>query len=106
MTKIYFNIAGEFICLCFAFSPKIDAEKSVVNFKATALMVNSVHGTIKGMNGEINFDENNLAESSFNVCIDPATINTEIQKRDDHLKSEDFFFCRTVSENLFRFKYH
>ena len=25
------------------------------------------------------------------VCIDPATVNTGIEKRDEHLKTEDYF---------------
>jgi polyisoprenoid-binding protein YceI len=80
-----------FSSLSFISAQTIDAEKSVVNFKTTALMVNTVNGTFKGMNGEIQFDENNLSGSTFNVCIDPSSINTENQKRDNHLKSEDFF---------------
>ena len=69
----------------------INAEKSVVKFKTTALMVDSVNGTFTGMKGEIQFDVNDLSGSSFNVCIDPSSVNTENQKRDDHLKNEDFF---------------
>jgi len=70
---------------------RIDTEKSFVKFKTTALMVNSVNGTFTGMKGEIQFDVNDLSDSSFNVCVDPSSVNTENEKRDDHLKTEDFF---------------
>ncbi len=79
----------------------IDGEKSVVNFTAVALKVNKVNGTFKGMKGEINFNENNLENSAFSVCIDPSTVNTKNQKRDDHLRSEDFFFIKNFPEICF-----
>ena len=79
----------------------IDTEKSVVTFKAVALKVNTVNGTFKGMNGEVNFDQNDLGNASFNVCIDPSTVYTENNKRDDHLRSEDFFFVETFPQICF-----
>ena len=83
-----------FICLMSFLSlsaQTIDAEKSVVNFKATALMVNTVERSFTGMKGVVQFDENDLSGSSFDVCINPSSVNTENEKRDDHLKNEDFF---------------
>jgi polyisoprenoid-binding protein YceI len=32
-----------------------------------------------------------LADAKLNVCVSPATINTGNPKRDEHLKSQDFF---------------
>ena len=54
-------------------------------------MFGSVDGKIKGMSGTVNFQRNNLLASSFNVCINPSTIDTESKNRDEHLKNEDFF---------------
>ena len=51
----------------------------------------SVEGSIEGMTGTIAFTEDTLEESSFAVCIKPETIDTDNEKRDSHLKNEDFF---------------
>ena len=55
------------------------------------MKVRTVKGAFTGMKGEIRFDETDLVNSSFKVSIDAATVNTENEKRDDHLRNEDFF---------------
>ncbi|MBN2281049.1 MAG: YceI family protein [Candidatus Marinimicrobia bacterium] len=69
----------------------IDRENSIVNFSVSNMRVNIVTGSFKGMDGEIKFDEKDLKNSSFNVCIEAATVNTENVKRDAHLRNKDFF---------------
>ena len=69
----------------------IDTENSSVSFSVSNMRINTVKGTFKGINGNIDFDANNIATSSFDVCIDASTIDTGIAKRDQHLKNEDFF---------------
>lgn len=73
----------------------IDSEKSIVNFEISALRVTTVDGTFKGMRGEAIFDENDLANAKFDVTIDVKTINTGINKRDEHLRTADFFEVET-----------
>lgn len=68
----------------------IDTEESFVSFEI-GNMKRTVIGSIKGMNGEVNFDPSNLEGSSFKVCIDPATVDTENKKRDKHLRSDPYF---------------
>ena len=101
MHKFFLVVFSCLIFLNLIEGQTIDTEKSVVNFKTTALMVNTVRGTFKGMNGDIQFDENNLSDSKFKVCIDPASVNTDNQKRDDHLKSDDFFGIENYLEICF-----
>ena len=66
-------------------------EKSKVEFEIGNLGIGSVDGIFQGMDGSIQFDKSNLKSSSFHVCIDASTINTENKKRDEHLRNEDFF---------------
>lgn len=73
------------------FSQKINVSQSKSSFKI-GNMFGSIKGTIDGMKGTVNFDETNLSSSIFNVCIDPASIDTKNEKRDEHLKNEDFFY--------------
>ena len=70
---------------------QIDQENSEVKFKIDNLYISSVKGTIQGLSGDVVFNPSDLENSSFNVCISPATVNTGNRKRDEHLRSEDFF---------------
>lgn len=79
------------LTISFANAQTLDSEKSVVNFSIKNMKVRIVKGTFTGIKGEIRFDETDLANSSLRVSIDAATVNTENEKRDDHLRNEDFF---------------
>lgn len=70
---------------------KIDTKKSKITFEVGNMKVNTVEGTFTGMNGTIHFNQEELTGSNFNVCIDAATVNTGSKKRDDHLRTADFF---------------
>lgn len=69
----------------------IDAQQSKANFSVNNMRWMTVEGNFTGMKGNISFDEADLASASFNVCMDAATVNTDNQKRDDHLRNADFF---------------
>ncbi len=51
----------------------------------------SVPGAFEQFDAEVNFDPENLEESSINVQIDVKSINTKNERRDGHLQSADFF---------------
>ena len=82
-----------FACTMFvlANAQTINADESKVEFKIAAMGLASVKGEIGGMQGSVFFDKNNLNTSSFDVTINPKTINTQNDKRDKHLQEEDFF---------------
>ncbi|HEY4196619.1 MAG TPA: YceI family protein [Mucilaginibacter sp.] len=50
-----------------------------------------VTGTFGGFQGSINFDPENLVNSHFDVSIDAATVNTDNNLRDKHLKDDSYF---------------
>jgi polyisoprenoid-binding protein YceI len=50
-----------------------------------------VHGTFTGLKGTIDFDPVHADNGSFDVTIEVNTINTGIKKRDEHLRTADFF---------------
>jgi polyisoprenoid-binding protein YceI len=51
-----------------------------------------VHGRFETYDGEIQFDEKNLTASSVRVTIADSSINTQNGRRDNHLRSQDFFW--------------
>ena len=69
----------------------IDAAASRVDFSVSNMKVNKVGGTFTGMTGSITFDEASLGSADFNVCVDVASVNSGNKKRDDHLRTDDFF---------------
>ena len=79
----------------------IDQNRSEVNFKINNLLINTVDGTFKNMTGTFNFNPEDLENSNFNICIDAATINTDNDKRDEHLRSADFFSVEKYPEICF-----
>lgn len=69
----------------------IDPSHSEVMFQVKHMMFAKVKGSFDTFSGTINFDPNNLENSSVSVEIDPSSINTRDANRDGHLKSADFF---------------
>lgn len=69
----------------------IDADHSSVGFKVRHMMVSNVKGDFGKVNGVVDIDDKDLTKSKVEVNIDTASINTGVAKRDDHLKSADFF---------------
>ena len=69
----------------------IDTKKSVVTFEVMNMKINTVEGSFKGMQGDIHFDADDLNSSYFIATIDASSIDTDNNKRDEHLKEADFF---------------
>ena len=79
----------------------IDAEHSNIGFKVRHLMVSNVKGSFEKVSGAIDINEKDITKSAINVTIDTASINTNVQKRDDHLRSADFFEVATYPTMTF-----
>lgn len=65
-------------------------EKSELKFSISNLGFN-VTGSFGGIEGAILFDPQNTTGSHFDVSVDAATVNTDNDLRDDHLKKESYF---------------
>lgn len=84
------------------FSQTIDKQKSVVNFKATAMGMFGVKGTFKGFTGKVKFQPKKLDQSMIDVCIDATTFKTGNDTRDSHVKAEEFLFVEKYPRVCFR----
>ena len=69
---------------------QIDRAHSAVNFTINHFFT-PVDGSFDDYQATVNFDPNNLEESSIDVTIPVESVNTRNERRDNHLKSEDFF---------------
>lgn len=48
-------------------------------------------GELSGITGDISFVPSNNPSNKFDVSVDVATIDTDNERRDKHLKAEDYF---------------
>ena len=69
---------------------RVDAAHSNVQFKVTHFFT-PVTGTFDSYDAKVSFDPNNLDASSIDVSIQVASVNTNNERRDGHLKTGDFF---------------
>jgi polyisoprenoid-binding protein YceI len=69
----------------------IDPDHSSIGFTVRHMMVSNVKGTFGTFNGVAEVDEKDITKSRISVTIDTASINTGVPKRDEHLRSADFF---------------
>lgn len=69
----------------------IDPDHSNIGFKVRHLMVSNVKGSFEKHSGTIELDDRDITKSKVEVSIDTRSINTSVKKRDEHLRSPDFF---------------
>lgn len=69
----------------------VDPDHSVAAFSVRHMMIANVRGQFNKIAGSIYFDPLNIDKSSVELTIEASGIFTGIQKRDDHLRSPDFF---------------
>lgn len=68
----------------------IDTVHSEMTFRIRHLM-GRVFGTFNEWEGTITMVPDDLSTLSVNVTVQTASINTLVQQRDDHLRTDDFF---------------
>ena len=68
----------------------IDPDHSSVNFAVRHIYV-PIPGRFDTFGGAIRFDPANLEGSSIEVSIDTVSVNTFVAKRNEHLRTPDFF---------------
>ena len=68
----------------------IDPAHSGAHFTVRHMMITNVRGSFKKVSGAVVYDPENPAASSVQAEIDAASINTNDDQRDAHLRSGDF----------------
>ncbi len=69
----------------------IDADHSAVSFRIKHLTISKVNGTFGDVAGTFSFTENEPETWQAEATIQMASVDTGNQKRDDHLRSDEFF---------------
>jgi polyisoprenoid-binding protein YceI len=81
---------------------KIDPDHSSITFKVKHLTISTVMGKFSKFSGKFNFDQMNPTQSKVEVTIDPASVDTGVKGRDDHLRSDAFFEVETYPTATFK----
>ena len=79
-----------------------DPAHSSIEFSVKHLVITNVKGSFDRFDGSISADPEKIEESSVNVTIDVASINTKNEKRDEHLRSSDFLDAENHPQITFR----
>ena len=69
----------------------IDKSHSQVGFTVKHMVIAKVNGAFTEFEGDVVFDMDDLDNSKITGIINVASINTDNEKRDGHLRSADFF---------------
>ena len=80
---------------------KFDPSGSTIGFSVHQFL-GTTHGKFAKFNGRINVDREHPENSSVTAQIDVRSIDTRIKKRDDHLRSAEFFNVQKFPQITFK----
>ena len=69
----------------------VDPVHSSVSFKIAHQDISYIHGRFDDVSGQFVIDKNDPAKSSFALSIKTESVNTNNAKRDEHLRTPDYF---------------
>src|SRR4051812_131843 len=70
---------------------KVDPVHSQIVFQINHLGVSNILGRFNEPGGTFALDNDDASKSTFEISVAAKNIDTGFQKRDDHLRSPDFF---------------
>jgi polyisoprenoid-binding protein YceI len=70
---------------------KVDKVHSNIIFSVSHLVVPDVEGSFKSFDGALVSSKPDFSDAVINFTVDVASVNTDNEMRDKHLKSDDFF---------------
>ncbi len=80
----------------------LDAAHTSIEFSVRHMVISNVKGSFSDVSGVILYDEKDITKSSVDVTIKVASINTNNEKRDEHLRSPDFFDAEKYPDITFK----
>ena len=82
----------------------LDDSHTQVGFSVKHLMITNVKGEFKTYNADIDFDAKTKKFKTFKADVETKSVDTGIEKRDEHLRSEDFFLSEKFPKMTFVMK--
>lgn len=81
-----------------------DKSHSKIGFSVTHLLITDVEGQFKEFEGTIVSPTDDFQNSTINFSAEISSIDTDNEKRDNHLKSDDFFNAEKFPKMTFKSK--
>ncbi|MCZ7556694.1 MAG: YceI family protein [Bacteroidia bacterium] len=94
--------------LAFAFTASaqtrwtFDKSHTNIGFNVTHLVISEVDGFFKTFDGSITTKGDSFDNATIEFSVDIASIDTDNEKRDQHLKSDDFFNAEKYPKMTFK----
>jgi polyisoprenoid-binding protein YceI len=70
---------------------KIDPAHTTVGFSVPHMVISEVEGRFREFSGDVRIDDDKPKDSKVTFVVKTASVDTDNDKRDDHLRSPDFF---------------
>ncbi len=83
---------------------KVDKGHSNVKFAVTHMVVSEVEGSFKMFDGSLVASKADLSDAVVNFSVDVNSVNTDNERRDGHLKGDDFFSAEKFPQMKFASK--
>src|SRR5690554_1690292 len=81
---------------------KVDPYHSSLNFNISHSGISMVNGKFLDYTGNLTTNGEGLSNADFNFTVQVKSINTNVDNRDNHLRSEDFFDVEKYPEMSFK----
>lgn len=69
----------------------VDPVHSSISFMTPHAGISYIHGRFNDFSGTFTLDKDDLSKASFTLSINVASVDTNNQKRDEHLRAPDYF---------------
>lgn len=80
----------------------LDKSHSQITFTVSHMVISEVTGSFGGFDVTVRGENDDLTDGSMEARIKVASINTGIERRDNHLRSDDFFNAEKYPEITFK----
>ncbi|MEA9355962.1 YceI family protein [Bacteriovorax sp. PP10] len=79
----------------------LDKSHSIIKFDIDHLVVSEVSGKFDDVKSDIKSDKLDFTDAIFNIVLETKSINTNDSKRDEHLRSSEFFDAEKFPQIMF-----
>jgi polyisoprenoid-binding protein YceI len=80
----------------------VDPSHTNVNFSVSHMVISTVTGKFSDVNGTLVSSKDDFSDAKINIIIQSKSITTDNDKRDEHLRSADFFDVTKFPEATFK----
>jgi polyisoprenoid-binding protein YceI len=98
-------VASLFIATVASAAPqsfKLDPNHTFAVFRVNHLGYSTMIGAFNEISGQLTLDQDQLDNSTVEITLNTTSVDTNHQKRDDHLRSPDFFNAVEFPEMTFK----